>query len=221
MNRKKIYLTGSGVDVDVDFGIGFGSNLTKCCRPAARQSWRRFCRVAHSVCGFCGKRASHERLVGGGGYRHCEIENLCKKMKFSSKFNKGILERSSSCTDRCCGGWGGATKGESTVPCRSSTFHNRRADNKQLEPCSLACWADNERHNNNGNNKQEAPLRCQFKMIMQTNINPLQVDACGCRLMALSDSRATLDSTSTSTCLAATATATGTETVGMCRTALA
>lgn len=60
-------------------------------------------------------------------------------------------------------------------------------------------------------------------MIMQTNINPLQVDACGCRLMALSDSRATLESTSTSTCLAATATATGTgtatttETVGMCR----
>jgi len=34
---------------------------------------------------------------------------------------------------------------------------------------------------------------CQFKMIMQTNINPLQVDACGCRLMALSDSPATLD----------------------------
>lgn len=63
-------------------------------------------------------------------------------------------------------------------------------------------------HNNNNNNndtynkneqqqhqqEQQAPLCCQFKMIKQTNINPLQVDACGCRLMALSDSPATLES---------------------------
>jgi len=79
-----------------------------------------------------------------------------------------------------------------TCCCWSSTFHNRRADNKQLEPSTRpARWV--RRQQQQQQQGQQAPLCCQFKMIKQTNINPLQVDACGCRLMALSDSPATLE----------------------------
>jgi len=158
--------------------------------PAPFNPWLPAATTLHSACGFCGQAAfGHERRITKREYCqywHFEIENpftkkikMCNFLRPQKHLKKGQLSDVSPmmCFTCCC--W-------------SSTFHNRRADNKQLEPSTRpARWV--RRQQQQQQQGQQAPLCCQFKMIKQTNINPLQVDACGCRLMALSDSPATLE----------------------------